>query len=119
MERLYYFHPLNRFLYGCLLSITNIVDDIESTYPNFIKTHPKHISDSKVIIAKEMMYRELQKIKDQIISTINRDKNIRENFFNNLISKENLARFTIKNILSAKTKEDKEVLVQIVKCAIY
>ena len=50
------------------------MDDIESTYPNFIKTHPRHISDSKVIIDKEMVDRELQKNKDQIISTINRDK---------------------------------------------
>ena len=50
------------------------MDDVESTYPNFIKTHPRHNSDSKVIIDKEMMDRELQKIKDQFISTINRDK---------------------------------------------
>ncbi len=74
MERLYYIHPLNRFLYGLYLSVINIMDDIESTYPNFIKTHPRHISDSKVLIDKEMVNRELQNIKDQIISTINRDK---------------------------------------------
>ena len=73
MERLYFFHPLNRFLYRLSLSI-NIMDDIESTYPNFIKTHPRHISDSKVIIDKEMVDRELQNIKDQIISKINKDK---------------------------------------------
>ena len=84
------------------------MDDIESTYPNLIKTHPRHISDSKVIIAKEMVDGELQKIKDQIISTINRDKNIRENLFNNLLTKENLARFTIKNILSLKQKRIKK-----------
>ena len=52
----------------------NIMDDIESTYPNFLKTHPRHISDSKVIIDKEMVDGELQNIKDHIISTINRDK---------------------------------------------
>ena len=84
------------------------MDDIESTYPNFIKTHPRHILDSKVIIYKEMVDRELQKNKDQIISTINRDKNIRENLFNNLLTKENLARFTIKNILSLKQKRIKK-----------
>ena len=84
------------------------MDDIESTYPNFIKTHPRHNSVSKVIIAKEMVDGELQKIKDQIISTINRDKNIRENLFNNLLTKENLARFTIKNILSLKQKRIKK-----------
>ena len=50
------------------------MDDIESTYTNFIKTHPRHISDSKVIIDKEMVDRELQNIKDQIISKINKDK---------------------------------------------
>ena len=50
------------------------MDDIESTYPNFIKTHPRHNSVSKVIIDKEMVDGELQKIKDHIISTINRDK---------------------------------------------
>ena len=50
------------------------MDDVESTYPNFIKSHPRHISDSKVLIDKEMVNRELQNIKDQIISTINRDK---------------------------------------------
>ena len=57
-----------------LLSVISIMDDIESTYPNFIKTHPRHISDSKVIIDKEMVDRELQNIKNQTISTINRDK---------------------------------------------
>ena len=40
------------------------MDDIDSTYPNFIKTHPRHILDSKVIIYKEMVDRELQNIKD-------------------------------------------------------
>ena len=50
------------------------MDDIESTYPNFIKTHPRHNSVSKVIIDKEMVDRELQNIKNQTISTINRDK---------------------------------------------
>lgn len=50
------------------------MDDIESTYPNFIKTHPRRISDSKVIIDKEMIDRELQNIKDQIIPKINKDK---------------------------------------------
>ena len=64
MERLYYFHPLNRFLYRIYLSIINIMDDIESTYTNFIKTHPRHNSVSKVIIDKEMIDRELQNIKD-------------------------------------------------------
>ena len=48
--------------------------DVESTYPNFIKTHLRHNSDSKVIIDKEMVDRELQNIKDQIISKINKDK---------------------------------------------
>ena len=74
MERLYYFHPLKRFLYRIYLSIINIMDDIESTYTNFIKTHPRHNSVSKVIIDKEMIDRELQNIKDQIISKINKDK---------------------------------------------
>lgn len=50
------------------------MDDIESTYTNFIKTHPRHNSVSKVIIDKEMIDRELQNIKDQIISKINKDK---------------------------------------------
>lgn len=50
------------------------MDDVESTSPNFIKTHPRHNSDSKVLIDKEMVNRELQNIKDQIISKINRDK---------------------------------------------
>ena len=74
MERLYYFHPLYRFIYGLYFMNINIMDDIESTYPNFLKTHPRHISDSKVIIDKEMVDGELQNIKDHIISTINRDK---------------------------------------------
>ena len=56
-----------------LLSVISIMDDIESTYHNFLKTHPRHISDSKVLIDKEMVNRELQNIKNQIISTINRD----------------------------------------------
>ena len=47
-----------------LLSVISIMDDIESTYPNFINTHPRHISDSEVIIDKEMVDRELQNIKD-------------------------------------------------------
>ena len=80
------------------------MDDIDSTYPNFINTHPRHISDSEVIIDKEMVDRELQNIKDQIISTINRDKNIKENLYNKILTKVNLARFTIKNILSLKQK---------------
>ena len=84
------------------------MDDIESTYPNFIKTHPRHNSVSKVIIDKEMVDRELQKNKDQIISTINRDKNIKENLFNKILTKVNLARFTIKNILSLKQKRIKK-----------
>ena len=50
------------------------MDDVESTYPNFIKTHLRHNFDSKVIIDKEMVDRELQNIKDQIISKINKDK---------------------------------------------
>ena len=50
------------------------MDDVESTSPNFIKTHPRHNSNSKVTIDKEMVDRELQNIKDQIISKINRDK---------------------------------------------
>ena len=65
------------------------------------------------------MTKELQGIKEQIISVLNQDKMIRSNVFNSILTKENLARFTIKNILSAKTKEDKELLLQIVKCAIY
>ena len=65
------------------------------------------------------MTKELQGIKEQIISVLNKDKMIRSNVFNSILTKENLARFTIKNILSAKTKEDKELLLQIVKCAIY
>ena len=65
------------------------------------------------------MTKELQGIKEQIISVLNQDKMIRSNVFNSVLTKENLARFTIKNILSAKTKEDKELLLQIVKCAIY
>ena len=92
---------------------------IESTYPNFIKNHPRHITDSKIDKAKELMTKELQGIKEQIISVLNKDKMIRSNVFNSILTKENLARFTIKNILSAKTKEDKELLLQIVKCAIY
>ena len=84
------------------------MDDIESTYPNFIKTHPRHNSVSKVIIDKEMVDRELQNIKNQIISTINRDKNIKENLFNKILTKVNLARFTIKNILSLKQKRIKK-----------
>ena len=84
------------------------MDDIESTYPNFIKTHPRHNSDSKVIIDKEMVDGELQNIKNYINSTINRDKNIKENLFNYLLTKENLARFTIKNILSLKQKRIKK-----------
>ena len=84
------------------------MDDIDSTYPNFIKTHPRHNSVSKVIIDKEMVDRELQNIKNQIISTINRDKNIKENLFNKILTKVNLARFTIKNILSLKQKRIKK-----------
>ena len=84
------------------------MDDVESTYPNFIKTHPRHNSVSKVIIDKEMVDRELQNIKNQTISTINRDKNIKENLFNKILTKVNLARFTIKNILSLKQKRIKK-----------
>ena len=84
------------------------MDDIESSYPNFIKTHPRHNSVSKVIIDKEMVDRELQNIKNQTISTINRDKNIKENLFNKILTKVNLARFTIKNILSLKQKRIKK-----------
>ena len=102
-----------------LESIINIIDDIEKAYPNFIKNHPRHITDSKVEKAKELMTRELQSIKEQIINALNNDKSIRKNVFNSVLTKESLARFTIKNILSAKNKEDKDVLLQIVKCAIY
>ena len=80
------------------------MDEIESIYPNFLKTHPRYISDSKVIIDKEMVDREMQNIKDYINSTINRDKNIKENLFNKILTKVNFARFTIKNILSRKQK---------------
>ena len=55
----------------------------------------------------------------RIINALNNDKSIRKNVFNSVLTKESLARFTIKNILSAKNKEDKDVLLQIVKRAIY
>ena len=111
--------PNTESFHDYLEKIINIVDDIESTYPNFIKNHPRHITDSKIDKAKELMTKELQGIKEQIISVLNQDKMIRSNVFNSVLTKENLARFTIKNILSAKTKEDKELLLQIVKCVIY
>ncbi len=53
------------------------------------------------------MIRELQSIKEQIINALNKDKSIRKNVFNSVLTKESLARFTIKNILSAKNKEEK------------
>lgn len=111
--------PNTESFHDYLERIINIVDDIESTYPNFINNHPRHITDSKIDKAKELMTKELQGIKEQIISVLNQDKMIRSDVFNSILTKENLARFTIKNILSAKTKEDKELLLQIVKCAIY
>lgn len=90
-----------------LESVINIIDDIEKTYPNFIKNNPRNITDSKVEKAKELMIRELQSIKEQIINALNKDKSIRKNVFNRSLTKESLAKFTIKISSLQKTKRKK------------
>ena len=84
------------------------MDDVESTYPNFIKTHTRHISDYKVIIAKKWWIENCKtsRIRSSLQSI--EIRRIRENLFNYLLTKENLARFTIKNILSLKQKRIKK-----------
>lgn len=102
-----------------LRNIINVVDNIEEVYPDFIKNHPRRISDDMLQKARELMNAELTEVKDQIISVLKKDKEIRKDVFDEHLTHEQIATFTIKNILSARNREEKEILLKIVKCAIY
>lgn len=111
--------PLTDYFLDYLNNVINVVDNIEAIYPNFIKHHPRNISETMLPTAREMMNDELLEIKNQIINVLEKDPNIKQEVFSDGLTEDKFARFTIKNILSAKNREEKETLLKIVKFTIY
>ena len=51
--------PLTDYFLDYLNNVINVVDNIEAIYPNFIKHHPRNISETMLPTAREMMNDEL------------------------------------------------------------
>ena len=99
--------------------IIGLLEGIVKEYPDFLIVHPLWVSEAIKPQAREKMYEIIDKVKNLLISSLDRDKKIRKDLFSENLTKEEFALFTMRNIVAAKSKESKNVLVNVLEKTIY
>lgn len=102
----------------CIQWFVSIITDCKTQYPNFFNTHFISFTSAQKPKAKQIMDNFLTNIKKILITVLDNDKNIRQDVFDNNLTKSIFIDY-IFNIALTNTTEDFSPLLKLVKNSIY